>query len=225
MTKRLTHEFVKSGFEKEKFILLTENYKNSNQKLNYICSAGHAHSIRWKDWQRGFRCPYCSGKAKKTIGFIREEFKNGGYTLLSRKYINVHNKLNYACPLNHKHSITWAAWNQGKRCPTCKVIRLSGENSPHWKGGISCKPYCDAWADKEYKESIKERDGNKCLNPTCGGMSSRLSVHHIDYNKKNCEPKNLITLCPSCNSRGNIDRKWHTAWYQAIMNNRYGYIY
>jgi len=32
---------------------------------------------------------------------------------------------------------------------------LSGAGSPHWKGGISCVPYCDAWADKEYKESIK----------------------------------------------------------------------
>ena len=34
-------------------------------------------------------------------------------------------------------------------------VDISGKNHPQWKGGISCKPYCDAWADKEYKEDRK----------------------------------------------------------------------
>jgi hypothetical protein len=86
---------------------------------------------------------------------------------------------------------------------------------------IACEPYCDAWADKEYKESIKERDGYKCLNPTCLCNSKRLGIHHINYNKKDCAPLNLITLCTSCNSRANSDRDWHKSWYQAVINKRY----
>lgn len=95
-----------------------------------------------------------------------------------------------------------------------------GENHPNWKGGISCEPYCDVWTDKEYKESIKDRDGYKCLNPACFGNIHRLSVHHIDYNKKNCGPENLIILCTSCNSRANSEREWHESWYKAIIYRR-----
>jgi len=91
-----------------------------------------------------------------------------------------------------------------------------------WKGGISTEPYCINWT-KEFKEYIKERDGYRCLNPYCYNSDDILAVHHIDYNKKNCHPSNLITVCRSCNSRANKDRDWHKAWYQAIINRRYNY--
>lgn len=216
---------IRTSFESEGFKLLSGEYKNGATKLKYICPAGHKHSIRWPDWKKGFRCPYCSGKAKKTIEFISSEFEREGYVLISNEYKNCHTKFEYACPLGHKHETTWAVWSRGKRCPTCKAIRLSGESSPHWKGGISSLPYCDSWADKEYKNDIKIRDGNRCLNPYCEGKSNRLSIHHIDYDKQNCTPTNLITLCPSCNTKANIDRNWHKHWYRAIMYQRYGYKY
>jgi hypothetical protein len=99
--------------------------------------------------------------------------------------------------------------------------KLLGSKNHFWKGGVSCEPYCSIWKDREYKESIKFRDGNKCLNPCCNNKSIKLNIHHINYNKKDCSPKNLVTLCNSCNSIANKDRIWHTAWYQAILKNRY----
>jgi hypothetical protein len=143
---------------------------------------------------------------------------------LTTKYINDDQKLNYICPEGHEHNTTWNNWQKGVRCRTCWRIRISGSGNSSWKGGISCKPYCDAWADKEYKESIKERDGHKCLNPGCWeecGKAGTLSIHHIDYNKQNCKPSNLITVCRSCNSRANKDREWHKAWYDAVIYKRY----
>lgn len=101
------------------------------------------------------------------------------------------------------------------------IENYSGPNSPSWKGGLSYEPYCEQWKDKEYKESIKERDGYKCLNPECNKKCKILNIHHIDYNKKNCNPLNLITLCISCNSKANKDREWHKLWYYAIIKNRY----
>lgn len=101
-------------------------------------------------------------------------------------------------------------------------INVEGKNNPNWKGGISAEPYCFVWRDREYKESIKQRDGYKCLNTDCWKSDNVLTVHHIDYNKKSCEPENLITLCRSCNARANFDRDWHKAWYQAIMYRRSG---
>jgi len=74
--------------------------------------------------------------------------------------------------------------------------------------------------DKEYKESIKERDGYKCQNSSCRNMSKRLSIHHIDYGKKNCKPNNLITLCTSCNVRANSKRDYWFCFYMDLQYER-----
>ena len=230
-------EFIKNEFKKEGYKLLTKKYKNNAQKLNYVCPNGHEHSISWSNWRKNARCPYCAGNSLPTIEFIKKEFMKEGYTFLTTIYKNSHQKLDYICSSRHKHNISWSNWQKGQRCPECRrkefSIKYSGKNnhmygkcgplSPSWKGGISCEPYCDVWLDKEYKESIKERDDYQCLNPDCWGNCNHLplTIHHIDYNKKNCEPQNLITLCRSCNSRANKDRKWHTVWYQTILNKRY----
>lgn len=106
---------------------------------------------------------------------------------------------------------------------TIEIIREGkiGEKNANWKGGISYEPYCDVWLDKDYKESIKERDGYKCLNPECNKSTNRLCLHHIDYDKKNCSPNNLITICISCNTKANKDRNWHKSWYKTILYRKY----
>jgi len=119
MSKKLTYEFVKSQFEKEGYTLLTKEYKNAHQKLDYICPNNHRHSITWASWQQGHRCYYCVGKAKKTIEEVREAFESEGYTLLTKEYKNNQQKLKYICPNGHKHSIKWHNWYHGYRCPYC----------------------------------------------------------------------------------------------------------
>lgn len=227
MAKIITYEYVKEEFRIEGYVLLSKEYIEAHSKLDYVCPKGHYHNISWVNWQQGQRCSYCSARPPITIEFVRKKFEEEGYKLLSDKYINAHQKLKYVCPKGHKHSIPWSAWQQGKRCLHCANIkngvRVSGPGHHMWKGGVSCEPYCDIWLDKDFKKSIKDRDGNMCLNPDCFGSIYKLCVHHIDYNKKNCKPTNLITLCASCNARANKNREWHEAWYQAIMYMR-GYI-
>jgi len=102
-----------------------------------------------------------------------------------------------------------------------RMINWRGENSPAWLGGLDGNDYCPTWTDKQFKEYIFERDGYRCQNPNCWGTSKRLNRHHIDYDKNNCEPINIITVCTSCNTRANVDRDWHKNYYQAIMNKRF----
>ena len=107
------------------------------------------------------------------------------------------------------------------------AIQFMGDNSSNWKGGIATDPYCGVWSDTDFKESIKERDEHVCQNPDCWGKCGHvpLNIHHIDFDKKNCHPQNLITVCASCNSRANINRTYWTIFYQAILSEKYGYVY
>ena len=40
-----------------------------------------------------------------------------------------------------------------------------------------------------------------------------LHIHHIDYDKLNCKPENLITLCHSCHAKSNYNRDYWFAFY------------
>ena len=111
--KRLTHEFVKEQFEKEGYTLLSKEYKNSRQKLEYVCPKGHTGTICWGDFQQGKRCAECSGRKRKTIEYIREQFEKEGYKLLTKEYKNCNQKLEYICPKGHRGTTCWAYFQQG----------------------------------------------------------------------------------------------------------------
>lgn len=126
---------------------------------------------------------------------------------------------------NHMYGMTGEKNpNFGRKCSEETKRKISksrkgiyiGPNAPGWQGGIAHEPYCYSWPD--ISMFIKERDNYTCQNPDCRKNSIRMTTHHIDYNKKNCDPSNLITLCNSCNSRANFNRKRHTNFYQRIMN-------
>ena len=93
-----------------------------------------------------------------------------------------------------------------------KRPEISGEKNPNWQGGISKKPYPFNF-NKELKELIKKRDNYICQ--ICNKNPIRLVVHHIDYNKKNCNPDNLITLCYTCHCRTNYKRKYWIKYFNA----------
>lgn len=93
------------------------------------------------------------------------------------------------------------------------LYRFRGENGPNWQGGISSLPYGIEWTPW-LRQEIKTRDKNKCQNPKCINPLNPLEVHHIDYDKQNNYPSNLITLCKRCHGKTHIiknRRKWR--WY------------
>lgn len=90
-----------------------------------------------------------------------------------------------------------------------------GENAPSWRGGLSFEPYTPEF-NRQLKELIRQRDGYKCQ--LCGMPEieniKKLTVHHIDYVKKNCLPSNLTALCRSCNSKVNADRDYWEEYFK-----------
>ena len=101
---------------------------------------------------------------------------------------------------------------------------LYKERNPNWRGGASFLKYCESWSDKEFKEYIFERDSFQCQNPHCNNQYktsnnkyNALTRHHINYNKQDCRPENILTLCKSCNSKANGDRMKHQIFYMEII--------
>lgn len=219
--KKVKINTVRKSFNDQNYVLHTDHIVNNKQYLHFTCPNGHDHKIKWNDWMDGHRCMLCAKNARLNFEDIKKSFENVGYKLLSTSYKrNI--KLDYICSNGHKHSVKYNDWKTGSRCPICHQLNITGSGNPSWKGGVSFEPYCEIWKDNQYKDDIKIRDGYKCLNPYCSSNKpDDLTIHHIDYNKKNCKPTNLITICRSCNAKANTDRDWHTSWYQAIIYRRY----
>ncbi len=92
------------------------------------------------------------------------------------------------------------------------------EEHHNWKGGISKLPYSFEFNNK-LKEQIKNRDNFLCQK--CGiheGILKRgLYIHHVDYDKQNCDPSNLLSLCVSCNFKVNYKREYWTEYFQDLI--------
>lgn len=105
-------------------------------------------------------------------------------------------------------------WNFNKKLcfseETIGKMRLSalgkrkGEKNGRWLGGKSFEPYSSDWTDT-LKESIRQRDSYLCQVCFSSQEEGRAhAVHHIDYDKKNCNPLNLVTLCHSCHGKTTV---------------------
>ena len=119
MSKKHTFEFIRNEFEKIGYKLLQNYYSSANQRIRYECNKGHKCAITWSHFRDGHKCPYCANQGKPTVEFIKSEFEKEGYILLTTKYINNKQKLDYVCPNGHKHDTTWNNWKQNHRCRYC----------------------------------------------------------------------------------------------------------
>jgi len=96
-------------------------------------------------------------------------------------------------------------------------------NVPWWEGGKSFEDYSPQFNER-LKEQIRKRDSYRCQE--CfrhqSELGRRLDVHHINFDKKNCKPENLIALCASCHNQTKYGRADWTEYYQERMKERNG---
>ena len=121
----------------------------------------------------------------------------------------------------HKLLNASAYYNGELRCLSCAKIEQYKDprNHPNYINGESNFPYPIEFTES-LKESIRDRDNHECQN--CNMTEEEhltvygqvLHVHHIDYNKENCNENNLISLCGGCNTRANYNRSYWTNFYK-----------
>lgn len=96
------------------------------------------------------------------------------------------------------------------------IFYNTGKDHPGYIHGKCQEPYPAKW-NRSFKRKIVERDGGRCQ--MCGKHESEesreMAVHHINYEKSDLEPFNLITLCPSCHGKTNRNRDY---WFDELTD-------
>jgi len=165
----------------------------------------NAHKGTKKPWAGKYKHELFSEEHKKNIGKALK-----GHTVS----IETRNKI--------KNSLIGRLFSEGrkKRISIGRKGKLTGAEHPNWQGGKSFEPYTIDWTET-LKRSIRERDRYTCQ--ICGELQRNItfSVHHINYDKKNCNPQNLITLCNKCHMKTNFNRKYWKEYFDSWLIERF----
>jgi hypothetical protein len=175
------HEEVLAEFEGRGYILLSE-YKKNKGKLRYICPNDHERTTTWSNFRRKKECADCRGMIV-THEEVAAYFASEGYTLLGQ-YSNNWAKLDYICPENHRRSMNWKNFSNGRRCPVCtkrEIVRAEAEAMINAAGYKMLDPIISAIAPMRLqcpKSHIWEtnwnnfQQGNRCGECSAGGYKS-----------------------------------------------------
>lgn len=118
--------------------------------------------------------------------------------------------------LTNTHSLRCHACENSNRWSDSKYKQLLSKKISIAHGGSGKSNRASFYSeyggkfDSSIREKVRFRDKYKCQLCGCSQLENgkQLDVHHIDYNKKNCDINNLIGLCHSCHAKTNINRKY-----------------
>lgn len=167
--------------------IISDKYINSNSKLKYKCKIdGCEWETSWSNVSRGTGCPDCgkityNEKRSLNLDEIKDRLKqiNPDIEIISGEYKNNKSKLVCICKIhNITFTIDWTHLQRGQGCPKCRILKLTGENSGRYKGGITpihnyLRTHISQWKQDSFKKYNYKCD--------ITGESDDLIIHHY-YN-------------------------------------------
>jgi hypothetical protein len=210
-----------------KLKIITQNCKNKGDIISRDKNKRFCCTKCQIEWQRKVKWEDRVGEKKATI--IRENRRkqllennpSKNYDIKKKisdslkEYLKENSRIDEKNPFFGKHHTDEYKKNSSKnkkgirsyndeQYEKQKLLTPKGENHPNWGGWSSLIPYSKEFT-KELKNKIKKRDNNLC---SICNKERKLTIHHIDYDKKNSNEKNLISLCISCHSKTNYNREY-----------------
>lgn len=174
--------------------------------------------------RRSIRCKKCSRKRiiiteeikKKISNTMKRKIREGTYTGYTFKKGNSISKgIVRSEEYKNKMSLVKKGYKHTdeakEKMSNSKKGTLLLDKNPNWCGGKSFEQYSFNWRET-LKKAIRERDNYLCR--ICKNKGS--CVHHIDYNKKNCNTDNLITLCRKCHVKTNFKRDFWITYFSNL---------
>lgn len=185
----------------EKFRVRKSSLRNGKRKF---CSI---------ECYKKFKEHYCvCFKCKKKFKTTKWRIKN------PKKFCSA--KCAYSCRIGKNNSFFGKKHNDLTKIKMSKNhVDFCGQKNPAYIDGRSNEPYPLEF-NKKLKEKIRKRDNYRCQE--CfrhqdelylKNKKLKLDIHHIDFNKKNNNPNNLISLCRSCHLQTNWGEKDWTKYY------------
>jgi len=191
--------------KKNRFGKNNHNYKNGKFQIKNNKCVDCEKSLKNMS---ATRCKSCARKELYRLNILNCKGKNNSSYKdgrCSKKY--------YCNEEGCNNEISYQAYKyKNGKCRSCMYKFMVGKNAPNWQGGLSFELYPIEFT-KELKEQIRKRDNYTCQ--LCGKKQGKrkLPVHHIDYNKENLDPNNLISLCMKCHAKTNFNREfWETVF-------------
>ena len=123
-TRKKSYKEVKKYFKDYGCILLSKEYKNNSQLLDYICSCEREATTTFAIFRRNKSCKKCgiervAAKLKLLYEDVKQYFEDNGCILLSKEYKNNRTPLDYICVCGHKAKTTFGNFQRGQRCYEC----------------------------------------------------------------------------------------------------------
>ena len=161
------------------------------------------------------KCDYCGKELFRHPCRLKHK-----HQFCDQKCLGKYNKIHGNFTKGHKINNGKMAWNNRLKISKKEFLKhyskdwQVGINNNNWNNGSSSELYSVDWTET-LKQSIRERDHYRCQ--ICGKSQGDIAhaIHHIDYDKRNCNPINLITLCHSCHSKTNFK---HKHWIKYFKN-------
>ena len=152
--------------------------------------------------RKSFLGKHHSEETKQKIGKVQFGRKHSKEFIEKQRNFMTGNKyaLGKHWKLTEEQKRKWSDIRKGKSI---------GKDSPNWRGGKSFEIYPEKFW--ELRLAIRARDNYICQ--LCRKYPA-FDCHHIDYNKQNCEPENLITLCRSCHLKTNFNRDYWINYFK-----------
>ena len=184
------------------------------------------HIITWGDKISKAKFGHkVSDETKRKIGFANKGKlagdKNPAKRFEVRKKISKSRK---GMKFSDEHKKNLSIVHKGKRLSLKTEFKKGHgmnklQKNPAWKGGKSFEPYTVEF-NNQLREEIRLRDRYKCQE--CGKTQKqelkderhKLHIHHIDYDKKNSNKSNLISLCNKCHGKTDWNREYWRKKYE-----------
>jgi hypothetical protein len=192
------------------------------------------HKRQYKE----FFCSFCGKKIRRKKSRFRR-YHNRGYfcskecygKLVSQNIIGIshhnYNRKERKCAFCKKKILVISSFLKKNKHSFCdrkcygkwiSKYRI-GKRSYSWINGNTIEEYPGTF-NYLLKNFIRKRDNYLCQNEDCGVPQKEciktFHVHHIDYNRKNNESINLISLCYECHQK--IKKYNHKYWQNYYEN-------
>lgn len=189
-TKRLLSSLAKARFsDKRNHPFFGMHHSDETKRKISLTKLALYRSGKLVTWNKGKKCPQFAGSNHPLYG--------RGHTLLSRMRMSA-SHLGLTCSLEQRRKLS---------------LSRSGVKHWNWKGGKYC--YSVGFSAL-LREEIRSKFDRRCV--LCFGFEAgrKLDVHHIDYNRLNNSPENLVPLHQVCHVRTNYDRDFWVGYFGRI---------